>query len=234
MGDADRRTAVVTGGTGGLGLAVSSAFADAGYRTIVTWVVDREAEQAERALGDRVELRKLDVTDPGDAGGLAAELDGGPGCWALVHLVGGYLGDRPLGEMTVDEWHRQLDLNATSAAVMMGAFLPGMVSRGGGRVVAVSSRAALAPFAGGSAYAAGKAALIALVQAASNEVKHDGVTVNCVLPSVIDTPGNRAAQPDADTAKWVAPADLAAVIAFLCSDAGRAVTGAALPVYGRA
>ena len=68
MGDADRRTAVVTGGTGGLGLAVSSAFADAGYRTIVTWVVDREAEQAERALGDRVELRKLDVTDPGDVG----------------------------------------------------------------------------------------------------------------------------------------------------------------------
>lgn len=233
MEDGNGRTAVVTGGTGGLGLAVSSAFADAGFRTIATWVVDREAEQARRALGDRVELRKLDVTDPGDAGALAAELDDS-GCWALVHLVGGYLGDRPLGEMTGEEWQRQLDLNATSAAVMMGAFLPGMVRRGGGRVVAVSSRAALAPFAGGSAYAAGKAALIALVQAASNEVKHDGVTVNCVLPSVIDTPGNRAAQPDADTAKWVAPADLAAVIAFLCSDAARAVTGAALPVYGRA
>ena len=122
----------MTGGTGGLGLAVSSAFADAGYRTIVTWVVDREAEQAERALGDRVEPRKLDVTDPGDAGVLAAELDGGSGCWALVHLVGGYLGDRPLGEMTTDEWHRQLDLNATSAAVMMGAFLPGMAAAAAG------------------------------------------------------------------------------------------------------
>ena len=234
MNDGNVRTTVVTGGTGGLGLAVSEAMAGAGYRTIVTWVVDHEVEQARAALGDRVELRRLDVTSPDDANVLAAELDAGPGCWALVHLVGGYLGDRPLGQMTIDEWHRQLELNATSAAVMMGALLPGMVRRRGGRVVAVSSRSALAPFAGGSAYAAGKAALIALVQAASNEVKHDGVTVNCVLPSVIDTPGNRASQPDADAARWVAPADLAAVIAFLCSDAAQAVTGAAVPVYGRA
>jgi NAD(P)-dependent dehydrogenase (short-subunit alcohol dehydrogenase family) len=234
MNDENRRTAVVTGGTGGLGLAVSEAMADAGYRTIVTWVLDREAEQARSALGDQIELRRLDVTNPEEANALAAELDDSAGCWALVHLVGGYLDDTPLGQMTLDEWQRQLDLNATSAAVMMGAFLPGMVRRGGGRVVAVSSRAAVAPFAGGSAYAAGKAALIALVHAASQEVKHDGVTVNCVIPSVIDTPGNRAAQPDADTARWVAPADLAAVIAFLCSDGARAVTGAAIPVYGRA
>jgi NAD(P)-dependent dehydrogenase (short-subunit alcohol dehydrogenase family) len=234
MNDENGRTAVVTGGTGGLGLAVSEAMADAGYRTIVTWVLDREAEQARSALGHQIELRRLDVTNPEEANALAAELDDSAGCWALVHLVGGYLDDTPLGQMTLDEWQRQLDLNATSAAVMMGAFLPGMVRRGGGRVVAVSSRAAVAPFAGGSAYAAGKAALIALGHAASQEVKHDGVTVNCVIPSVIDTPGNRAAQPDADTARWVAPADLAAVIAFLCSDGARAVTGAAIPVYGRA
>ena len=234
MSDAPRRTAVVTGGTGGLGLAVSGAMADAGYRTIATWVLDHEAELAGRALGDRVELRRLDVTDRAEAGKLASELDGDGGCWALVHLVGGYLGDAPLGQMTAEQWQLQLDLNATSAAVMMGAVLPGMARRRGGRVVAVSSRAALNPFAGASAYAAGKAALIALVHAASEEVKHDGVTVNCVLPSVIDTPGNRAAQPDADTDRWVAPVDLAAVIAFLCSDAARAVTGAAIPVYGRA
>jgi len=234
MTNPQTRTVVVTGGTGGLGLAVSAAIADAGYRTIVTWVLDREADQAREALGDRVELRRLDVTDPADAGALAAELDEGGGCWGLAHLVGGYLGDAPLGQMTPDQWRRQIDLNATSAAVMMGALVPGMARRGGGRVVAVSSRAALAPFAGASAYAAGKAALIALVHAASEEVKHQGVTVNCILPSVIDTPGNRAAQPDADTARWVAPADLAAVIAFLCSDAARAVTGAAIPVYGRA
>ena len=116
----------------------------------------------------------------------------------------------------------------------MGAFLPGMVRRGGGRIVAVSSRAALRPFAGASAYAASKAALIALVAAASEEVKHDGVTVNCVLPSVIDTPANRAAQGDADHSRWVKPEEIGHVIRFLASPEASAVTGAALPVYGRA
>lgn len=234
MSDSERRTVVVTGGTGGLGLAVSSVLADSGYRTIVTWVVEREAEAAARALGDRVELRRLDVTDPAEAAALVADLDADGGCWGLVHLVGGYLDGAPLGEMTPEQWRGQIDLNATSAAVMMGAFLPGMVAREAGRVVAVSSRAALAPFAGAGAYAAGKAALIALIKAASEEVKHHGITVNTVLPSIIDTPGNRASQPDADPQRWVAPADLAAVIAFLIGDSARAVTGAAIPVYGRA
>src|SRR4029078_12885741 len=95
-------------------------------------------------------------------------------------------------------WEGQIALNMTSAAYMMRALLPGMVARGGGRVVAVSSRVALMPFAGSAAYAASKAGLVALVGAAAEDVKHDGVTVNCVLPSVIDTPANRAAQPDAD------------------------------------
>ena len=122
----------------------------------------------------------------------------------------------------------------TSAALMMRAMLPGMVSRGGGRVVAVSSRAALRPFAGSAAYAASKAGLIALVGAAAEDVKHDGVTVNCVLPSVIDTPANRGAQPDADAGRWVQPVEIGHVLAFLLSERASAVTGAAIPVYGRA
>ena len=98
----------------------------------------------------------------------------------------------------------------------------------------VGTRAAYAPFAGGSAYAASKAALLALVHAASEETKHQGVCVNAIVPSVIDTPANRAAMPDADHERWVDPGDIGAVIRFLCSDGGRAVTGAAIPVYGRA
>ena len=127
-----------------------------------------------------------------------------------------------------------MDLNVRSAAVAMRAFLPAMVRRRGGRVVAVVSRAALRPFAGASAYAASKAALIALVAAASEEVKHDGVTVNCILPSVIDTPANRAAQGDADHSRWVKPEEIGNVIRFLTSPEASAVTGAAIPVYGRA
>jgi NAD(P)-dependent dehydrogenase (short-subunit alcohol dehydrogenase family) len=109
-----------------------------------------------------------------------------------------------------------------------------MARRGGGRVVAVGSRAGVRPFAGASAYSASKAAVVALVAAASEEVRQDGVCVNCILPSVIDTPANRAANPDADHARWVRPAQIGAVVSFLCSPEASAVTGAAIPVYGRA
>lgn len=225
---------VVTGGTGGLGLGVCRALRASGRRLVVTWVVERERDRAREALGEAVELRQVDATDPDAVGALASDLDGAGGAWAVAHLVGGYHDGDPVASLDLAAWDRQMELNARSAAVVMRAFLPGMVARGGGRVVAVSSRAALRPFAGAAAYAASKAALIALVAAASEEVKHDGVTVNCVLPSVIDTPANRAAQPDADASRWVSPEEIGAVIAFLASEEASAVTGAAIPVYGRA
>ena len=151
-----------------------------------------------------------------------------------MHLVGGFHDGDPVADLDLEAWERQFQLNVRSAAVMMRAFLPGMVRRGGGRVVAVGSRAALRPYAGASAYAASKAGLIALVAAASEEVKHDGVTVNCVLPSVIDTPANRTAMGDADHSRWVKPEEIGHVVRFLTSPEASAVTGVALPVYGRA
>jgi NAD(P)-dependent dehydrogenase (short-subunit alcohol dehydrogenase family) len=225
---------VVTGGTGGLGLGVCRVLVEGGRRLVVTWVVEGERERAHEALGPAADLRHVDVTDPDAVGALAAELDAGEGAWALVHLVGGYHGDDFVATLDLDAWDRQLELNVRSAVVTMRAFLPGMVRRGGGRVVAVSSRAALRPFAGASAYAASKAALIALVAAASEEVKDSGVTVNCVLPSVIDTPMNRAAMGEADHSRWVKPEEIGHVVRFLASQEASAVTGAALPVYGRA
>ena len=119
--------------------------------------------------------------------------------------MGGYRDGDPVAGMDMDAWDRQFALNARSAALALRAVLPGMVARGGGRAVAVGTRAALRPFAGASAYAASKAAVLALVSAASEEVKRDGVCVNAVLPSVIDTPANRAANPDADPSAWVQP-----------------------------
>lgn len=223
---------IVTGGTGGLGVGVVRALVEAGHDVVVTWIVDREVERFPEDLRDRVRLERADVGDEGDLDRLVG---GCPeGIWAFVHLVGGYLDGAPLAGMDMAGWDTQFALNLRSAALAMRAVLPGMTSRGGGRMVAVSSRTARRPFAGASAYAASKAGVIALVEAASEEVKHDGVCVNCVLPSVIDTPANRAAMPDADPARWVAPADLGAVIAFLCSEESRAITGAAIPVYGRA
>ena len=231
---AEKGAIVVTGGTGGLGVGVCEVLRQSGRRLVVTWVVERERAAAERALGADVELREADVTDPASVGALAAELDAGEGAWAVVHLVGGYHDGDPVASLDLEAWDRQMQLNLRSTAVVMRAFLPGMTARGGGRVVAVSSRAALRPFAGAGAYAASKAGLIALVAAASEEVKHEGITVNCVLPSVIDTPGNRAAMGEADHARWVKPEEIGHVIRFLASPEASAVTGAALPVYGRA
>jgi NAD(P)-dependent dehydrogenase (short-subunit alcohol dehydrogenase family) len=230
----DARTVVVTGGTGALGTGVVDVLLEAGYVPVVTWVVDAERSRAEERYGDRVRLERLDVTDPDATRAFGARIDGAGGAWGLAHLVGGYRDGEPVTELDPRGWEGQIALNMTSAAYMMRALLPGMVARRGGRVVAVSSRVALRPFAGSAAYAASKAGLVALVGAAAEDVKHDGVTVNCVLPSVIDTPANRAGQPDADASRWVRPAEVGEAIAFLLSEGASAVTGATVPVYGRA
>ncbi len=224
---------IVTGGTGGLGLGVVRALADAGHDVVVTWIVERELKRFPADLRERVRLESADVMSEESLAALVAGCEP-DGVWAFVHLVGGYLDGAPVAGMDMEGWDRQFALNARSAALAMRAVLPGMVERGGGRLVAVGTRAALRPFAGASAYAASKAAVLALVAAASEEVKASGVCVNAVLPSVIDTPANRAAQPDADPAKWVSPDEIGAVIAFLCSEEASVVTGAALPVYGKA
>lgn len=234
-GDEGRgRTVLITGGTGALGRGVTGQLVDAGYRVIVTWITEREAEGARTAFGDGVELLHLDVGDEPAVASTAAQLEIAGGIWGFVHLVGGFLADRPIAEMELTEWDRMMALNARSFASLLHHLLPGMITRGGGRVVGVGTRAAFTPFAGGSAYAASKAALLATVHAASEEVKHRGICVNAIVPSVIDTPANRASMPDADHQRWVDPTDLGAVVRFLCSDAAGAITGAAVPVFGRA
>ena len=232
MGEGQGAT-IVTGGTGGLGVGVVRALVDAGHRVVVTWVMERELEHFPDDLRERCRLERADVLSSDDLAALVARCEP-EGVWALVHLVGGYRDGDPVADLDVEAWDRQFALNTNSAALALRAVLPGMVARGGGRAVAVGTRAALRPFAGAAAYAASKAAVLALVAAASEEVKNDGVCVNAVLPSVIDTPGNRAANPDADPSRWVRPEEIGAVIAFLCSEAASAVTGAAIPVYGRA
>lgn len=224
---------IVTGGTGGLGVGVVRALVEAGHDVVVTWVAERELEHFPDDLRERCRLERVDVLLEESLAGLVEGCEP-DGVWAIVLLVGGYLDGAPVAGMDTEQWDRQFALNTRSVALGLRAVLPGMVARGGGRAVAVGTRAALRPFAGASAYAASKAAVLALVSAASEEVKRSGVCVNAVLPSVIDTPGNRAASPDADPSDWVRPDEIGAVIAFLCSTEATAVTGAAIPVYGRA
>jgi NAD(P)-dependent dehydrogenase (short-subunit alcohol dehydrogenase family) len=134
----------------------------------------------------------------------------------------------------IEEFEKQFRLNLRPTYLVCRAALPALMAAGGGAIACVSTRAALRPFSGAAGYIASKAAVLAFVDALATEYRDDGVRVNAVLPSVIDTPANREAMPDADHDRWVAPAQIAAVVLFLCSDEAAAVSGAHVPVYGRA
>jgi len=224
------RTVIITGGTGGLGAAVTARFVDEGWRAVVPWRRRSEAERVPRREG--LELIEADLFDPG-AVARVAEL-AGPGTRAVVNLAGGFHAGGRVHDSQIEDLRGQLRLNLETAWIATAAALPAMLAAGDGAVVCVSSRSALQPFAGGSAYAVSKAAVLALVDALHTEYAKDGIRANAILPSVIDTPANRAAHPDADHSDWVAPEQIAATILALCGPQMAATSGAHVPVYGRA
>jgi NAD(P)-dependent dehydrogenase (short-subunit alcohol dehydrogenase family) len=226
---------LVTGATGGLGPAVVAAFLDDGWRVVAT---SRSGRPPQDLVGaDRLESVATDLFEPADVAEAvtvaAADRAGAP-LRALVNLVGGYAVGGLVHETPVEQFERQLTLNLRPTYLVTQAVLPHLVEGGGGAVVCVSARAAVAPFRGAGGYASAKAAVLAFAQAVAVEYRAAGVRCNAILPSVIDTPANRADQPDADTSRWVPPGQVAAVIRFLCSDDSAPTSGAAIPVYGRA
>jgi NAD(P)-dependent dehydrogenase (short-subunit alcohol dehydrogenase family) len=224
------RAAVITGGTGGLGAAVTRAFLDDGWRVVVPWVAERELERVEEH--ERLELVRADLMDSGSA----AEVVGmaGDDLRAVVNLVGGFAQGGRVHETPVEDFEDQLRLNLRPTYLMCAAGLPRLLAAGTGAIVCVSSRTALRPFPGAAGYITSKAAVLAFVDALHAEYKDDGIRANAILPSVIDTPGNRSSMPDADFSKWVKPEEIARVIRFLCSDDAAVTSGGHIPVYGRA
>jgi NAD(P)-dependent dehydrogenase (short-subunit alcohol dehydrogenase family) len=220
---------LVAGGTGALGTAVVRELVASGRQVAATWVVDAERERLEGV--DGVELVKADLFDPGEAEAAVSALDD---VAAVVNLVGGYAQSGRVHEADPDDFERMMRLNLRPNVLLARAAIPRFLARGGGAFVAVSARPALRPFAGAPAYIVAKAAVLSFVQTLDVEYRQDGIRANAVLPSVIDTPANRAAQPDADHSKWVAPEAIAKVIRFLASDESAPTSGAAVPVYGRA
>jgi NAD(P)-dependent dehydrogenase (short-subunit alcohol dehydrogenase family) len=228
------RSAIVTGGTGGLGSAVVARLLDDGWRVVLPWIVERELERLETR--DGLEPVQADLSDADAVAKVVAigAGDAGAPLRAVANLVGGFAAGGRVHETPVDEFERQFELNLRPTYLVTQAALPHLIAGGGGSIVCVGTRASLQPFSGAAGYIASKAAVIAFAQAVAVEYKNDGVRCNVILPSVIDTPANRASMPKADFEKWVKPAEIAGVVAYLLSGDATPVSGAAVPVYGRA
>ena len=221
------RTLVVTGGHGILGKAVVEAALARGLNVAL---IDHAA--GEGAPDGALEIGGVDLTDASAAGtAMAAVVESFGGIDALLNIAGGFVWQ------TTDDahpaWDRMFALNLTTALNASRAALPHLKASTEGRIVNVGANGALKAAAGMGAYGASKSAVHRLTEALAEELKGTPVTVNAVLPSILDTPQNRADMPDANPAKWVAPADLAEVMLFLASPASRAMTGALVPVTGR-
>jgi NAD(P)-dependent dehydrogenase (short-subunit alcohol dehydrogenase family) len=221
---------LVTGANGGLGAHVTHALLDAGvlvvglapkvqssdfdhpHFTALPATVD-SLESAQKAVETVIShFGKIDI---------------------LAHLVGGFAGGQTVAETDDATFQRMFDMNLNSAFHMLQALIPQMRKAGGGRIVAIASRAAENPGAGVGAYSASKAALVSLIKTVALENRDAGITANVILPGTLDTSANRAAMPNADTSQWVQPASVASLIVWLAGDGGKDVTGASIPVYGR-
>lgn len=224
---------LVTGGAGGLGGAVVAAFVEAGWRVVVP---GREARPGSEPAADGVVRLVADLSDPAGAARAVEAAAGEPAAplRAVVNLVGGYASGGLVHETPVEDFERMLTVNLRPTYLVTQAALPHLVAAGGGAVVCVSARAAVAPFPGAAGYVTAKAAVLAFANAVAVEYRSRNVRCNTVLPSVIDTPANRLAQPDADHSRWVAPDEIAPVIRFLASAESAPTSGATVPVYGRA
>jgi NAD(P)-dependent dehydrogenase (short-subunit alcohol dehydrogenase family) len=204
------RSVLITGGAGGLGTAVTSAFRAADWRVVAP------------------SRKEADLFDPAEAArvaSLATPLR------AVVNLVGGFAAGGRIHETPIEDFEQQLRLNLRPTYVTCQAALPHLMAAGGGSIVCVSSRTALHPFPGAAGYVTAKAGVLALVDALDVEYAKDGIRTNAVLPGMIDTPTNRASMPDADRKDWVQPEAIARTILFLAGDESSPISGAHIPVH---
>jgi NAD(P)-dependent dehydrogenase (short-subunit alcohol dehydrogenase family) len=234
--DFANKIVVIAGGTGGLGNAVSRAFLEEDAKVMVTYRKEEEFAALKLGAGAKataLEGFALDVTDEGATSEFVGRVLSQHGrVDALVNTVGGYAGGVTLWELETKVFDAMLSLNLRSGYALARAVVPAMLKQKHGAIVNVAAKAAFDHGAGASAYAASKAAAVAMMDSLAAEVKGTGVRVNSILPSIIDTAVNRRAMPQADFATWPKPEEIAQVILFLCSDNAAVVHGAAVPVYG--
>jgi NAD(P)-dependent dehydrogenase (short-subunit alcohol dehydrogenase family) len=231
--DAHARTVMITGAAGNLGRCVARSFLAEGAHLVL---VDLHRASLEHAFGAEDERRLLAPTnllEPEQVNGaVTAAIERYGRIDVLCNLAGGFRMGEAVHETADPNWDFLFDINARTLLHAVRAVVPHMIERGGGKIVNVGAFSAQEGLARMGAYCAAKGAVIRLTEAMAAELREKNINVNCVLPTIIDTPENRAAMPDADPTRWVAPEDLANAIAFLASDGARAIHGAALPVTG--
>src|SRR3954464_6288772 len=226
----ENRTVIVTGAAGNLGKAVVKAFADLGANLVL---VDKR-ERLEKAFGpenDHQSFAPANLVEMAEATAMAqAALARFGRIDVLCNIAGGFRMGETVHETSEENWNFLFDINTRTLLHAARAVVPHMLSARGGKIVNVGAFSAQKGVAQMGAYTASKSTVIRMTEAMAAELREKNINVNCVLPTIIDTPENRSAMPKANPAKWVAPADLASVIVFLASDAARAVHGAAVPV----
>jgi len=223
------KVVLITGADGGLGRHVTQAFLDAGASVVGT---SRKIQPSDFTHPNFTALRGEVSTLEGAQSLIKETVDRFGRIDALAHTVGGFAGGQSIADTDDATFQRMLDLNLNSVFHMLRAALPILRQTGGGRIIAIGSRAALEPGAGVGAYSASKAAMVSLIKTVALENKDAGLTANVILPGTMDTAANRKSMPDADFSKWVRPGAVAELMVWLASDAGRDVNGAVIPVYG--
>jgi NAD(P)-dependent dehydrogenase (short-subunit alcohol dehydrogenase family) len=224
------KTALVTGANGGLGTHVTKALLDAGFTVVgLAQRIQQSDFDHPNFIALPAALNSLDAAKKAVANMIArcGQID------VLAHLVGGFTMGQTVAATDDATWQRMFDANLNSAFHILRAVIPEMRKAGGGRIIAIGSRQAEEPAPTIGAYSASKAALVSLMKTVALENKDAGITANTILPGTIDTPANRKDIPGADVSTWVQPASIASLIVWLAGDAGKDVTGAAIPVYGR-
>jgi NAD(P)-dependent dehydrogenase (short-subunit alcohol dehydrogenase family) len=235
------RVALVTGVTGGLGPAVARMFAAAGAVVVgISSRMDEEREKSIRSLldsngNDRLSLMAVDATDEASVARVVADTRAAHGhIDILVNGIGGFHAGEPVTQTPLESWEHMFALNLRPTFLFSKYAARAMADQRWGRIINVSSRAARSGRKNAAAYATAKNAVITLTEAQAEELRDAGVTVNAILPSIIDTPTNRTAMPNADASRWPTAEQVARVALFLASDDAGLISGASIPVYGHA
>ncbi len=231
------RTMLITGVTGDLGPVVATVMAETGARLALTSRRQEALEDAVAELGLPQEQILVVAADLADTQEVTALIQAIESRWGgvdiLLNCAGGWMGGQRIAETSDEDWERALATNLHSAFRINRAVLPHMAEQGWGRIVNVASRAAESPGTSQVGYNVSKTGLVALTESVAAEYRRRGVAANVILPSIIDTPSNRANIPKADPDRWVQPQEIAEMMRFLCTDAGGSLNGASIAMYGR-